>query len=433
MLLQSHGHNIFQWFRAGAGHSYTDAALNTNGLIVDTTLMRKILAWDPIQGIMKVEPGVTLRELVQVASKDGWWPYASPSTAEVTIGGCVAMNVNDRNAWKCGPFGSYILSLDVLLTTGELCTIAQEQDTQLFRAFVGSLGLLGIITSITFQLRRIPGFVTVRRRSAASLNDILAMFGEEQPGSDFMEAWLDGFAGGHQLGRGVITCATLISSSEADPSRPPGSGIMTNPEKPLVSLAAGVVRPVLMPAVQLANRANYWLSQKNPGKTGKRRPLFPFTFWPSAAFVGYHAMFPQGVETFQAFVPREHAREIFEQVLRYSQQQECMPVWCIIKQHQRDPFLLSYQVDGFSLELNYPRTDQMAPRLEQVLQHMITIVIEAGGKFYLAKDHFMSPIQYRQSVGEEAIKTFLQIKQRYDPETLLQSDLYRRLFQPSPL
>lgn len=33
----------------GAGHSYTDAALNTNGLIVDTTLMRKILAWDPIR------------------------------------------------------------------------------------------------------------------------------------------------------------------------------------------------------------------------------------------------------------------------------------------------------------------------------------------------------------------------------------------------
>ena len=107
-----------------------------------------------------------------------------------------------------------------------------------------------------------------------------------------------------------------------------------------------------------------------------------------------------------------------------------MPVWCIIKQHQRDPFLLSYQVDGYSLELNYQRTHQMASKLEQVLQHMIATVIELGGKFYLAKDHFMSPTQYRQSVGDEAVKTFLQIKQRYDPETLLQSDLFRRVFQP---
>jgi len=418
----------------GAGHSYTDAALNTNGMIIDTTPMRQILSWDPAQGIMKVEPGVTLQQVVQTASQDGWWPFVSPSTPEVTIGGCVAMNVNDRNAWKCGPFGSYILSLDVLLTTGESCTIAEARDTVLFRAFVGSLGLLGIITLITFQLQRIPsGFVTVRRRSAASLNDIMAMFGEEQQGSDFMEGWLDGFAGGHQLGRGMITCASLNSSSEADPSQPPGSGIMTNLEKPLVSLAAGVVRPVLMPAVELASRANYWLGKRSPKTTGKRRALFPYTFWPSAAFAAYHAMFPQGVETFQAFVPKEHAKKIFEQVLCYSQQRECMPVWCIIKQHQRDPFLLSYQVDGFSLELNYQRTNQVACKLEQVLQHMIAIVIEAGGKFYLAKDHFMTPTQYRQSVGDEAVETFLQIKQRYDPETLLQSDLFRRVFQPSPL
>src|SRR5271157_1833385 len=231
----------------GAGHSYTDAALNTNGMIIDTTPMRQILSWDPAQGIMKVEPGVTLQQVVQTASQDGWWPFVSPSTPEVTIGGCVAMNVNDRNAWKCGPFGSYILSLDVLFATGEICTIVQEQDTQLFRAIVGSLGLLGVITSITFQLRRIPGFVTVRRRSAASLNDIMAMFSEEQQGSDFMEAWLDGFTGGHQLGRGIITCATLISTSEVDPSRPPGSGMMTRLEKPLVSLAASLGRPVLMP------------------------------------------------------------------------------------------------------------------------------------------------------------------------------------------
>ena len=417
----------------GAGHSYTDAALNTNGMIIDTTPMHKILSWDPTQGIMKVEPGVTLRELVQIASKEGWWPFVSPSTAEVTIGGCVAMNINDRNAWKFGPFGEYVISIDVLLMTGESCTIVQERDLELFRAFVGSLGLLGIITSITLQLQRIPCFVTVRRRSAASLDGIMTMFAEEEQGSNFMEAWLDGFAGGDQLGRGIITCATLIDSGEAHSIRLPRFGMMTYLEKPLVRLAAELGRPALMPAVQLANRANYWLSKRSPNTTGKRRALFPYIFWPSAAFAGYHSIFPQGVETFQAFVPRERTAKIFKQVLRYSQQQECMPVWCIIKQHQRDPFLLSYQVDGFSLELNYQRTYQVARKLEQVLQHMIAIVIEAGGKFYLAKDHFMTPAQYRQSVGDEAVETFLQIKQRYDPEMLLQSDLFRRVFQPSPV
>ena len=108
-----------------------------------------------------------------------------------------------------------------------------------------------------------------------------------------------------------------------------------------------------------------------------------------------------------------------------------MPVWCIIKKHQSDPFLLSYQVDGFSLELNYPRNQATAQRLKHTLQHMNAMAIEAGGRFYLAKDHYLTQAQYRQSVGADAFDAFLALKQRLDPEMLLQSDLFRRIFQPA--
>jgi FAD/FMN-containing dehydrogenase len=202
-------------------------------------------------------------------------------------------------------------------------------------------------------------------------------------------------------------------------------------EIPLVSLAASLFQLVLQPGVKIANQANYWRGRWSHKTTGLQRALFPYTYWPSAASAGYHRLFPQGVETFQAFVPGQHSKEIFKQVLRYSQQQECLPIWCIIKQHRRDPYLLSYQVDGFSLELNYRRTHQTSQTLKQVLQHMIATVIEAGGRFYLAKDHFLTQAQYRQSVGDEAVDTFLHLKKRYDPETLLQSDLFRRVFQAS--
>ncbi len=123
------------------------------------------------------------------------------------------------------------------------------------------------------------------------------------------------------------------------------------------------------------------------------------------------------------------AKEIFTQVLRYSQQQGYMPIWCIIKQHRCDLSLLSYQVDGFSLELNYPRTHRNAQSLMEVLQYMIAVVVEGGGRFYLAKDHFLTQAQFRQSVGDEVVDSFLDLKQRFDPEMRLQSDLFRRVFQ----
>ena len=413
----------------GAGHSYTDSALNTAGMVMDVTPMHRILSWDAGQGIISVEPGVTLREVLQITSKDGWWLPISPSIPDVTVGGCAAMNVSGTNAWKCGPFGATILSLDVLLVAGEVRTLMPERDATLFHAFVGSLGLLGIITSITLQLRRIPsGSVIMGRNSAPSLDGIFAAFAEREPHSDFMEAWLDGFADGRRLGRGFVTYATLNNTSGDASSPTSRSGIFDRFETQLARLTAGAARPMLLPAIKIANRASYWMSRLDNQSTGRQRPLFPYTYWPSAAFAGYHRLFPEGVETFQAFVPGSAAPEIFRQLLNYSHRQGYLSVWCIIKQHRNDPYLLSYQVDGFSLELNYQRTAQTAEALQQMLHYMIALVIEAGGRFYLAKDHFLTGVQYRQSIGDKAVDTFLRLKKQYDPDQLLQSDIFRRLF-----
>ncbi len=412
----------------GAGHSYTDAALNTHAVVIDVRPMRKILAWDPDRGILQVEPGVTLRDIVHVAWSDGWWPYAAASTPEVTIGGCVAMNVNGKNAWKDGPFGEHVLALDVLLASGETLAIQREQNPHLFSAFVGSLGLLGIITTITIQLQRMPSrYVALRKRRARSLAEIFTRFSEETPGSDFMEAWLDGFATGPRLGRGLLTSAAWSDSSEKVTIPFPPSNGFERLEVASTRLAARLARPVTQPSLRLVNQVfAAW-----EGKTKTEKVLIPTaTFWPEAAFTGYHALFPEGVETFQAFVPDPQAPEVFTLVLRFSQQQDCWPVWCVIKQHRCDPFLLTYQVDGFSLELNYPRTSATAPQLQRVLEHMIALVIEAGGRFYLAKDHFLTHSQYRQSIGGDSVDRFLDLKQCYDPQMRLQSDLFRRLFRP---
>ena len=226
-----------------------------------------------------------------------------------------------------------------------------------------------------------------------------------------------------------MTAATYDRSGHAVNARISRPGLIDRLAKPVVGLTASVARPILEPAVQRLNRANYWHGRWSRNATGGHRGLFDFNFWPSIALTGYDAMFPQGVETFQAFVPGEHAKEVFDQVLRYSQQQECFPLWCVVKRHRRDPFLLSYQVDGFSLELDYECTRLTVSRLERVLKQMIAMVVEAGGRFYLAKDRFLKYTQYRESMGTEAVDRFLELKKRYDPETLLQSDLYRRVFQ----
>src|SRR5690242_7077032 len=133
----------------------------------------------------------------------------------------------------------------------------------------------------------------------------------------------------------------------------------------------------------------------------------------------------------QAFVPHSQAEVLFKEILRRSQENKFIPLWCIIKQHRQDPFLLSYQVDGFSLEVNYQIAPQTVQRLHKMLRELMDLVIVAGGRFYLAKDSLLTNALYRQSVGDAAVEAFLHLKQLYDPEMLFQSNLFRRVFLAS--
>ncbi len=415
----------------GAGHSYTDAALNTGGVIIDVTGMCRILSWDPERGIMQVEPGVTMRDVVRVALVDRWWPTVTPSTADATIGGCVAMNVNGKNAWKCGSFGEHLLSITVLLATGQMLTLSPESDPQLFQAFVGSAGLLGIITSITLQLQRIPsGRVDILVRSAASLGEIFTIFQEEQS-ADYLEAWVDGFAGGRCMGRGIVTCIKYSDVCDGYRLQPQASRIPDQLQQGFARCAGKICRPAVKRGVRIANSVMYWWSKWWDRKLIRQRSLFHCTYYPTAAFTGYRTLLPQGTETFQAFVPRSQAEVLFKEIMRRSQENNFMPLWCLIKQHRQDLFLLSYQVDGFSLEVNYQTTPQTARLLLKMLRELMDLVIEAGGRFYLAKDSLLTNALYRQSIGDAAVEAFLHLKRLYDPEMLFQSNLFRRVFQVS--
>ncbi|HNH47432.1 MAG TPA: FAD-dependent oxidoreductase, partial [Myxococcota bacterium] len=74
----------------GSGRSYGDAAMNGGNIVLDVTGMKKILSWDPTEGIVEVEPGVTIEQLWRSTLADGWWPAVVPGTMFPTLAGCAA-------------------------------------------------------------------------------------------------------------------------------------------------------------------------------------------------------------------------------------------------------------------------------------------------------------------------------------------------------
>ncbi len=139
----------------GAGRSYGDASLNAEGITLDLTRMKRILAWDPQTGVITVEPGVTIQQLWQYTIEDGWWPNVVSGTMFPTLGGAAAMNIHGKNNWKVGPIGDHIQEFEILLPTGETKLCSRSQNAELFHAAIGGFGMLGVITRLTLHLKKV--------------------------------------------------------------------------------------------------------------------------------------------------------------------------------------------------------------------------------------------------------------------------------------
>ena len=93
-----------------------------------------------------------------------------------------------------------------------------------------------------------------------------------------------------------------------------------------------------------------------------------------------------------------------------------------------EKLLLDHTVDGFSLAMDFKVTNSKRARLSQLLQDFDRMVLQAGGRFYFAKNSETSAEAARAFLGEETIVKFNKLKQRCDPNNLLESDLFRRVF-----
>ena len=115
-----------------------------------------------------------------------------------------------------------------------------------------------------------------------------------------------------------------------------------------------------------------------------------------------------------------------KEIILISHKYNMPPYLCGIKIHKKDEFLLSYSLDGYSVVFDFPVNDALKEDQKIMFNKLHSLVVSYGGLVYLAKDSNISSGDFIKMYGDR-IKSFLDIKHKYDPNDLFQSNMYRRL------
>ncbi|MCC6546453.1 FAD-binding oxidoreductase [Candidatus Sumerlaeota bacterium] len=420
----------------GGGRSYGDAFQNNEEFVLDLSRMNRVLDWNPETGIIVVEPGLRIAELWRYIIGDGYWPPVVSGTMETTIGGCASMNIHGKNAYEAGTFGDHITEFDIMLPSGELKTVSRESDGDLFRAAISGFGMLGVFTKISLRMKRIySGNLEVHPRFVRNFHEMVDAFDENEHKMDYMVGWSDCFASGrNNVGRGEMHFARHLEPGEdhmlAQTLRVKNQDL---PDLLLHFIPKSILHRLMAPFVN-----DFGMRAINTAKwTARLRPAAAKPYLQShAAFAFLLDYIPQwklcyrpgGLIQYQSFVPADKAAKIFTQQIRMSQARGILPYLAVTKKHKRDDFLISHGVDGFSLALDYPVTASNKATLWKLCHDMDELVLAAGGRFYFAKDSTMRQGTPARYLGADAIHKFAAIKAACDPEGILCTNLYRRLF-----
>ena len=127
------------------------------GLVLCTKRMNRILEYDMDNLVVRLQPGVLLKDLAADAQKHGLMYPPDPGEKTATVGGNISTNAGGMRAVKYGVTRDYVLALTVVLADGRVIELGKSVSKtssgySLLHLMIGSEGTLGIITEMTLKL-----------------------------------------------------------------------------------------------------------------------------------------------------------------------------------------------------------------------------------------------------------------------------------------
>ncbi|WP_137161892.1 FAD-binding oxidoreductase [Blastococcus sp. CCUG 61487] len=403
----------------GLARSYGDAAQNAGGHVLDMTAADRVLAFDPETGLVEVEAGISLDELMNRFVPQGFFVPVTPGTRLVTVGGAIGADIHGKNHHVAGSFAQHVRWLDLLTADGEVRRVSPEQEPDVFWATAGGMGLTGVILRAQVQLKRIEtSRCLVDTDRTPDLDSLMTLLSETDHLYEYSVAWIDTLAKGRRMGRSVVTRGRFATLDElpqkrrTDPLAYRGSIKLSVPD---------VFPPGLLNLATVAAFNEVWY-RKAPTRKRDQLQSIPTFFHPLDAVGSWNRIYgPRGFVQYQFTVPFGQEEAMREALGRLSSFGTASFLAVLKRFGPGNPGMLSYPSPGWTLALDIP----VQKGLARLLDDLDGLVVAAEGRIYLAKDSRVRPEAFERMY--DRLADFRAVRERLDPDGVFTSDLARRL------
>lgn len=409
----------------GLGRAYGDPAQNAGGLVIDMPSLDRIHSINADAGVVDVDAGVSLDTLMRRALPFGLWVPVLPGTRQVTVGGAIAADIHGKNHHTQGSFGNHVLSMDLVTADGSVRTLtpradANPEDTELFWATVGGMGLTGVLVRATIALKHTEtAYFVVDTDRTADLDELMTRLTD---GTDdqytYSVAWFDSMATGSKMGRAILTRGWSARRDDLPPKLR---------RDPLRFDAPQLFRaPDLFPS-RLVNRATIaafnevWYRKAPAHRRGEVQNITSF-FHPLDLVGDWNRLYgPRGFLQYQFAVPFG-AEQTFRRAVETISASGQVSFLNVLKRFgPGNDAPLSFPTPGWTLTVDIP----IGPGLATLCDRLDELVLAAGGRLYLAKESRTTARALHRMYPR--LDEWRKVRAAVDPQGVFSSDLSRRL------
>jgi FAD/FMN-containing dehydrogenase len=402
----------------GLGRSYGDASLPAaaGGTVAGTRLADRVLAFDEETGTLHAEAGLSLARINELFRPRCWSSPVLPGTRFVTLGGMVAADVHGKNHHVNGAFGAHVEALRMRGPDGSIADVSDASDPELFRATIGGMGLTGHVLEVRFRMERIPSpWIYQEVDVVDDLHSLISALREAGRDWPFTVCWADCVTGGRGFGRGALIKGRWADPSEA-PAKPPAGGLE-------VSVPFEMPGWLLNRPLGRAFNTAYRLMSR---VRGSGRLVSPDAFFhPLDGLLHWNRLYGRrGFTQYQCVVPDSAGpdgyRALFDRLAHHgggsflTVVKDCGP---------EGRGMLSFPMPGISAAFDLPMIDGWT---REVVNDLNRVVIDSGGRIYLAKDVLTRAGDFREM--EPRFPAWDAFRRSRDPRGRIRSALSERLF-----